>query len=129
MQKRLLAMSIAIAFTMLTSGCYSMQHYVQNARGDVSFGDTESEGDRDYHFREEGRYFYILWGLVPVVSPKADEMLSKHTRKGTKIRNLKVEQQYGPVDIGINILSNWFTLGLIQSWSVAYEGDVVEGER
>lgn len=127
MRKRVLATSMALAITMLTSGCYSMQHYVQNAGGEVSF--TDNVGERDYHFREEGRYFYILWGLVPVVAPKADDLLAKHTRKGMKIRNLKVEQQYGPVDFAVSILSNWFTLGLIQSWGVAYEGDVVEEEK
>lgn len=106
------------------TGCYTMRHYVDGPVGEVSMGPVA--GETKYRFKEEGRYFYVFGGLIPVMSPSANDLLARHQRKDVTISNFRIEQQQGPVDIGINILSSYLLLGLVQSMSVTYEGDVVE---
>jgi len=120
-------LALASALCISLSGCYTMHHYVDDPAGEVSLGPVS--GDQQYHFKEEGRYFYIVGGLVPVFSPKTGDLLAKHKRRGAKISNLKIEQQYGPVDIGINFVSSVFLWGLVQSLSISYEGDVIDSGR
>ena len=122
--KSIIRLALASTLALSLSGCYTMRHFVDDPSNEVSMGPVS--GEERYHFKEEGRYFYVISGLVPVFSPKVNDLIAKHKRKGAKISNLKVEQQYGPVDIGINIVSSAFLFGLVQSMSITYEGDVVE---
>lgn len=104
------------------AGCYSIQHYVENPRGEVSFDDQS--GRTNYHFKEEGRYFYVLGGLIPVYSPKMDDLLGKHIKKGNKLKNLRITQEFGPIDLGIGYLSSVLLPIGIGARTVTYEGDV-----
>lgn len=127
MKNTIIRLALASALVSSLAGCYTMRHYVDDPTSEVSMGSVS--GETQYHFREEGRYFYVIGGLVPVFSPKANDLIAKHKRRGVKISNLKIEQQYSPVDIGLNIVFSYITFGLVQSMSIAYEGDVVSGER
>lgn len=124
LQRALLSLVASAVLALPLSGCYTMRHYVESPVGEVSMGPTS--GETKYRFKEEGRYFYVLGGLIPVHSPRTSDLLSKHQRRDVKISNLRIEQQYAPVDIGINLLSSYLLLGLLQSMTITYEGEVVE---
>lgn len=127
MTQRFVSLALVTALTLALSGCYTIRHYVDAPAGDVSLGPIG--GPTQYHFKEEGRYFYLIGGLVPVMSPQTSELLARHQRKGSAISNLQIKQEYGIVDIGINtvvsILSAGFLTGMVQSMTITYEGDVV----
>ncbi len=125
MASRSLAIAVSVALAAPLTGCYSIKHYVDDSGTPVET--TSSGGSVRYHFKEEGRYYYLLYGLLPVWSDKTETLLGKHTVPGTKVANLKITQQFGPMDIlltvGVGILGGVY-LGFVTR-SVAYEGDVV----
>lgn len=130
--RKLLAWALAATLTAPLAGCYTIHHAVEDSLTPVEF--SHSEGDRRSHFSEEGRNFYILYGLLPIVHTSTDAMLQKYVRKGTRISNLRVEQAFTPMDfglsLGINTVAGMMTMGFapwlgILTRTVRYEGDVV----
>lgn len=126
---------------MASSGCYSVKYYVEDSPTPVEV--TSGAGRFRYHFKEEGRNYFLIYGLLPVWGDKTETLLSKHMVRGSRISNLKVTTQIGALDIllsaGVNLLI-LFTLtpGLgimapyvagplgIGTRTVSYEGDVVD---
>lgn len=127
---------LAVALLAPLGGCYSIRHVVEDGAGSVAF--SHQGGDRRYHFTEEGRNYYLLYGLLPIYQVRADTLLEKHVRRGATLANLRIEQQLGPVDVGItvgvNLAAGAVTAGLgsilgFSSRTVRYEGDVFNREE
>lgn len=130
--RKLLAWALAVTLTAPLAGCFTIHHAVEDSLSPVEF--SHSEGNRRNHFSEEGRNFYVLYGLLPVAQTSTEALLQKYARKGTRISNLRIEQAFTPLDIGlslgINTVAGMMTLGIapwfgIYTRTVRYEGDVV----
>lgn len=141
MQRSSPVLALALAVTLATSGCYSVKYYVEDSPTPVEV--TSGAGRFRYHFKEEGRNFFMIYGLLPVWGDKTDTLLSKHMVRGSRISNLKVTTQVGVFDFllsaGVNlVIVATLTPGLglmapyvagplgLGTRTVTYEGDVID---
>ena len=115
---------LCLTFLLMSTGC-AMSHGVISSRNPVYLDDAQGQLDR--HFKEEDRYFYVLFGLIPVYQPKLEDKLAPYMRKGVRVANLKIEAATTPTDVGISVLG---LLGvLMSSRTVRYEGDLLTTGR
>jgi hypothetical protein len=115
-------MGLAALTALSLSGCYTIVHEM-DTMPNITMDAQNGRAIR--HFKEETRFYYLLWGLVPIVSPPMEESFVAKVRKGGHIANVRINQQANILDI----LIAGVTGGLVTSRTVNYEGDVLEGTR
>lgn len=123
-KKRLLQILCCGILLAASVGCYSIRYEVADLPNSVILDNDNAK--TTYHFTENSRHFYVLWGLLPIIKPSMDSVLEKHAQSG-RIKNLSIKQEMEPFDLALRIIGS-YVLGL-SSFSVNYEGDVVKGGR
>ena len=116
------ACAVAIVLTFGTTSCYTMRHEYD---GDIVITNaTKIPGmtKQVRHFRVHDRNWYLFWGLTKVGGDaNGPTLAAKEASPGQAIVNFQLEDGQGAFDA---ILSN--SLGIVGSWSVWAEGDIVE---
>lgn len=134
-------LALAMAATLSTPGCYSVKYQVEDSPTPVEM--THGSGRFRYHFKEEGRHYFMVYGLLPIAQDKTETVLAKHMVRGSRISNLKVTHQMSIWDYLISVGVNFVViLGLTPAFgpmavyvagplglgtrTVTYEGDVID---
>ena len=141
MQRSSPLFALAVATTIAASGCYSVKYHVEDSSTPIE--ETAGSGRFRYHFKEEGRNYFIGLGLLPIWGDRTETMLARHMVRGSRISNLKITNQFGAMDVLLSAgsyfllavtLAPVFYLGTpyvalplaLGSRTVTYEGDVVD---
>lgn len=101
MQRSTTITALALAAALALPGCYSVKYHVEDSPSPVEI--TAGAGRLRYHFKEEGRNYFLVYGLLPFWGDKTEALLAKHMIRGSRVSNLKITNQVTFTDVLVSL--------------------------
>ena len=115
---------LILAGALTVSGC-ALTFDATDLGVPTSMAESAQNPPQGQAFRITKKPVFLLWGLVGVSRPSAEDILAGQVGTGTRVANLKIKLRMRLPDLIVTGL----TLGLINPRTVTFEGVVVSSPQ
>lgn len=106
--------------SLLLAGCERIHYRIESPHPILPGNALERPIETTQHFSEQGRRWFLFWGLMEFAGEDNDELLINYATVGDGIVNLRMREGIHFPDALVRL----FTLGLVTSRWHSVEGDV-----